>query len=647
VALMCLAEALLRVPDDDTADRLIAEKIRSGDWDAHAGRSRSNFVNASVWGLMLTGRLVTLDPATYADTGAWIRRLVSRLGEPVVRTAVLQAMRILGGQYVLGRSVEEALERGRELNDPGTRFSFDMLGEGARTQVDADRYFAAYRDAIESIGRHEAEQDPILANGVSIKLSALHPRYEFAQWARVLDELLPRLKQLAIRARRHGLGLSIDAEEAARLEPSLDLFERLALDPALRGWEGLGFVLQAYLKRAPGVVDWLIDLTGRADRRIMVRLVKGAYWDTEIKHAQEQGFPDYPVYTRKANTDLCYEVCAARLLQQDRIFPQFATHNANTVSTIIELAGARRSFEFQRLHGMGQLLYRKLFESREQSPDTGKQANNPARPHALRVYAPVGSHRDLLPYLVRRLLENGANSSFVNRFLDAGVPVDELTRDVTSRIDPRRGLRHPLIPAPPRLYRHRGDGRDNAAGIDLDDPGAVEALMRALADHANQQAHAAPIVNGTELSGTSGKPGTSATLCSPADRARSVGTLVEAVSSDVDAALDWASRGQPTWDALGGIARARILERAARLLESRTAAFMTLIIREAGRTVHDALSEVREAIDFCRYYAAQARELFSDPVRLPGPTGECSELSLCGRGTFVCISPWNFPLAIF
>ena len=609
VALMCLAEALLRIPDEDTADRLIAETIRAGDWRAHAGRSRSGFVNASVWGLMLTGRLVALDPAVLNDTDAWMRRLVSRVGEPVVRTAVLQAMRIMGGQYVLGRTIDEALERGRELNDPGTRFSFDMLGEGARTYEDADRYFNAYADAIDRIGRHEVEDDPIRANGLSVKLSALHPRYQSTQHDRVITQLLPRLRQLAGKARHQGLGMSIDAEECARLDLSLALFEALATDPGLRGWQGLGFVLQAYQKRAVGVADWLIELGRRTERRLMVRLVKGAYWDAEIKQAQTQGFADYPVFTRKAHTDLSYEVCAARLLSApEAIYPQFATHNAHTVSIVLALAGHRRDFEFQRLHGMGHLLYQVL--SDEQTTDVLSEAD--PEPCALRVYAPVGSHRDLLPYLVRRLLENGANSSFVNRFLDARTPVNELVRDAIDRIDLRRHPRHSRIPTPGRLYRHSGEARDNSRGIDLDNPLERAALLTEISE--------API-----------------SLPIPA----------EATDADIERALASAFSAQPAWNRLGGPARARILEQASQLLESRRAGFVALIVREGKRTLADSLAEVREAVDFCRYYAAQARLRFAQAEALPGPAGERNELHLDGRGTFACISPWNFPLAIF
>ncbi len=631
VALMCLAEALLRVPDDATADALIAEKIRAGDWDAHLGKSASPFVNASVWGLMLTGRLVTMDPEAQNDTVDWVCRLVARLGEPVVRRAVLQAMRILGGQYVLGRSIDEAMRRGRSLEEPGTRFSFDMLGEGARTFADAARYRKAYSHAIDAIGNVQSGDDPIANDGISVKLSALHPRFEYAQRQRLATELLPSVVKLARQARRHRLGFSMDAEEAARLEPALDLFEVLARAPELSGWNGLGFVLQAYQKRAPRVADWLIALARATGRRLMVRLVKGAYWDTEIKYAQEQGLTDYPVFTRKSHTDLCYEVCAARLLSApDAIFPQFASHNAQTVSLVMELARSaspeRGGFEFQRLHGMGQLLYAEL----------NRDAGLP-----LRIYAPVGSHRDLLPYLVRRLLENGANSSFVNRFLDAEAPVEELIRDTRDAVRGRGRLRHPDIPPPPDLYRMAGEARANAGGIDLDDPHELSRLTASAGDAAKLRYRAGPIVDGASCAGEE------APVPSPANRESIVGMVVETDQGNIDAALDSAAAEQARWNALGGNDRAEILERSADLLEANRERLIGLIGAEAGRTLEDALSEVREAVDFCRYYAMQARQRFEAAMPLPGPTGERNELSLHGRGVFACISPWNFPLAIF
>jgi RHH-type proline utilization regulon transcriptional repressor/proline dehydrogenase/delta 1-pyrroline-5-carboxylate dehydrogenase len=627
IALMCLAEALLRVPDEETADRLIAEKIRSGDWGAHQGRSQSRFVNASVWGLMLTGRIVRLDDPIVEDTGSWMSRLSTRLGEPVVRRATLQAMRIMGGQYVLGRTIGEALTRGTNETPRGTRFSFDMLGEGARTESDARAYFESYAEAIRTIGVSVRARDIYAANGISVKLSALHPRYRSRQQDRVMSELLPRIRELALMAKQARLGMSIDAEECERLDLSLDVFEALARDPALAGWDGLGFVLQAYHKRALPIVHWLADLGRDTGRRLMVRLVKGAYWDTEIKHAQELGLDDYPVFTRKCHTDLSYQVCAEALLDAgEAIYPQFATHNAHTIAFIQAAAGERSDYEFQRLHGMGELLYEEVLRESPQTP--------------LRVYAPVGNHRDLLPYLVRRLLENGANSSFVNRFLDADTPSDELLRDPVEQSAASELRRHPQIPAPPALYRDATPSWRNAAGIDLADPVDSELLTRDVQRFRDTRWHAAPRVNGELLDGEE-RP-----VTNPAARDEIVGTVIEANADAIERALDAAYAAQRRWDALGVEKRAACLERLGDLLEGHTHELMALLAREAGRTLDDGLSEVREAIDFCRYYAQQARLRLS-PQTLPGPTGEVNELSLHGRGVFVCISPWNFPLAIF
>ena len=649
VALMCLAEALLRIPDKKTINQLIAEKLHSGDWEAHLGKSASTFVNASVWGLMLTGRMVGPDSDALNNQTAFFKRLTARLGEPVVRNAMLQAMRILGRQYVFGRTIGEAMRRAQGADNPHQLHSFDLLGEGARTYEDAERHYAAYASAIHALGNGENASCLGDANGISVKLSALHPRFEYAQRHRLDVELVPKLKALALLAKQRSLGLSIDAEEAARLELTLDIFHVLAHDTDLGGWDGLGFVLQAYQKRAPAVAEWLIALARATERRLMVRLVKGAYWDTEIKHAQEQGFSDYPVFTRKANTDLCYEVCAARLLgAPDAVFAQFATHNAYTMSLVQELSAAsrrgveggserasrkvavegddRHAFEYQRLHGMGELLYSHFPE------DT-----------PVRVYAPIGSHRDLLPYLVRRLLENGANSSFVNRFLDREMEVDELVQDPLTLVRSHRNVRHPKISRPREIFCLDGNGgnRLNAPGIDLDDPSSAAALTATAGDVRKRAHQAAPIVNG-RLIGAGGLP-----VHCPANRKLRVGYVVEAAELDVDSALAFAVTAQPGWNALGGDRRAAILDRAAGLLESRYAELIGLIAFEGGRTLADGLAEVREAVDFCRYYAMLARRQFSRPVPLPGPTGETNELKLDGRGVFACISPWNFPLALF
>lgn len=627
IALMCLAEALLRVPDEETADRLIAEKISSGDWGSHQGRSQSRFVNASVWGLMLTGRIVRLDDPIVHDTGSWMRRLSTTLGEPVVRRATLQAMRIMGGQYVLGRTISEALTRGTTETPRGTRFSFDMLGEGARTAADANNYFDAYADAIRTIGVTVQARDVYAANGISVKLSALHPRYQYRQRDRVMSELLPRVRELALMAKQARIGLSIDAEECDRLDISLDVFEALARDSALAGWNGLGFVLQAYHKRALPVVQWLADLARNTDRRLMVRLVKGAYWDSEIKHAQELGLTDYPVFTRKCHTDLSYQACAEALLEAgDAIYPQFATHNAHTIAFVQATAGERQDYEFQRLHGMGELLYDEVLREAPLTP--------------IRVYAPVGNHRDLLPYLVRRLLENGANSSFVNRFLDGDTPPEVLLRDPVEQSVTSEFRRHPQIPPPPLLYCDATPPWRNAAGIDLSDPLHVDVLQRDLQTFAKVQWQAMPWVAGQLLDGEA------RIVHNPALQDEIVGTVVEADDAAIDRALSAALDAQPSWDAAGTELRASCLERLAELMERHRHELMSLLAREAGRTLDDGLSEVREAIDFCRYYAQQAR-LRLKPQVLPGPTGEVNELTLHGRGVFVCISPWNFPLAIF
>ena len=626
VALMCLAEALLRVPDEATADQLIAEKIRSGDWGSHQGASSSRFVNASVWGLMLTGRVVALGSETTEDTGSWVQTLTRKLGEPVVRRAVLQAMRIMGGQYVLGRTIKEAIGKGRATNKPGTRFSFDMLGEGARTASDAQRYFDAYAEAIRVLADANTEGDITRADGISIKLSALHPRYAFSQYDRVMSELLPRVKQLATMAKAGGLSLTIDAEESERLDVSLDLFDALARDTDLSDWDGLGFVLQAYQKRALATCNWLIALARATDRRLMVRLVKGAYWDREIKHAQELGLPDYPVFTRKCNTDLSYQVCAAKLLSAPgAVFPQFATHNAHTVSMIKALAQDNTDFEFQRLHGMGHLLYAQLSKFDASTP--------------IRVYAPVGNHKELLPYLVRRLLENGANSSFVNRFLDASIPASELNRDPIQQVLRVSQRRHPKIPLPRQLYVQESAPWLNALGFDLNDPSVVKDLLLILASP-RQRMEARPIVGGQRVTSELSP------VINPAS-GETVGFAASASQEELDNAIELAVSAQPLWDQRGAHHRAECLERAAELLEAQIPELMGVIVSEAGRTLEDALSEVREAIDFCRYYAQQAREKLSNPIKLPGPTGELNALSLHGRGVFVCISPWNFPLAIF
>ncbi len=625
VVLMCLAEALLRIPDRETADALIRDKLGPADWEKHVGNSDSVFVNASTWALMLTGRVVSLHDYREQSLKSVLGRLVSRVGEPMIRQSVTQGMRILGRQFVMGRSIEEALARASADQERGYRHSFDMLGEAAHTAADAKRYLDAYQGAIAAIGKHGADRGPIDSSGISVKLSALHPRYEFAQRERAFAELVPRLMALATHAREVDIGFTVDAEEAERLELSFDVIARVFSDDALKGWEGFGLALQAYQKRAYPAVDWLAELARSNGRRLMLRLVKGAYWDTEIKLAQEGGHDGYTVFTRKASTDVSYIACARRILSHaDAFFPQFATHNAHTLATIVEMAGPRRDYEFQRLHGMGEALYGQVVEGDQALP--------------CRIYAPVGNHEDLLPYLVRRLLENGANTSFVNRIVDERAPVDDIIADPLEKM---RGLAtkpHPHIPTPPDIYRPE---RRNSRGIDVSDPLELMPLDAAMRQALEREWRAAPLVGGEA------RQGDEQPVLDPADRRRQVGSVVTADASLVETAMVGAASAAPAWDATGAEDRARALERTAELMERDMPVLMALAVREAGKTVPDSVAEVREAVDFCRYYASRCRQDFAAPTSLPGPTGERNELSLHGRGVFVCISPWNFPLAIF
>lgn len=642
VALMCLAEALLRIPDAETANRLIRDTIGAADWERHLGHAGSVFVNASTWALMLTGRVVRLEPEEQKHPSSLLGRLMARAGEPVIRQAMVQAMRILGRQFVMGRTIEEALERAREAEGHGGRFSYDMLGEAARTGNDAERYFETYHNAIAAISRSRGTRTVVSGPGISVKLSALHPRFEEARRDQVLRELAPRLHALAMAACRGGIGLTVDAEEAERLELTLDLVEAVFSDrEAFAGWEGFGLAVQAYQKRALPVLCWLEHLAGRQQRRLMLRLVKGAYWDSEIKRAQERGLEGYPVFTRKVNTDVSYLACARYLLaRRNRFYPQFATHNAHTVAAVLEMAGDRDGFEFQRLHGMGEPLYHQLAVPEGPAPESSFLERSPVGdgPLPCRVYAPVGSHEDLLAYLVRRLLENGANSSFVNRIQDDTVPIAEMVADPASRALRLAVKPHPRIPLPAALF---GDTRRNAAGLDLSAPHVTGPLQAAMAEAWSTPWQAGPLVGGESLDG----PETPVT--DPADRRREVGMVIAASPAQVDAALAQAARAAADWSATPVEERAVCLEQAAAALEERRAEFMALLVREAGKTLPEALAEVREAVDFCRYYAACARQTFARPLALPGPTGEENRLSWHGRGPFVCISPWNFPLAIF
>lgn len=628
VILMCLAEALLRIPDDATADRLIADKIAAGNWASHLGDSESLFVNASTWGLMLTGRIVRPSDADMHDPRGVLARIAGRIGEPVLRAAFRHAMRIMGHQFVMGRTIEEALDRSARDDNKLYRHSFDMLGEAALTTPDALRYLAAYHDAIQKIGSHASRGSAIeAAPSISVKLSALFPRYEFTQRDRVLAELAPRLHELAVSARALDIPLTVDAEEADRLELSLELVEYVARSPVLADWDGFGLAVQAYQKRALDVIRWLKSLAESSGRRLNVRLVKGAYWDTEIKRAQERGLAGYPVFTRKVSTDVSYIACARELIAAGpMIYPQFATHNAQTVATIIELAGeAGRQFEFQRLHGMGEELYAQVVgEAGLELP--------------CRVYAPVGSHEDLLPYLVRRLLENGANTSFVNRSVDEQQAVTELIRDPVVDVDALQRVPHPRIPLPRLLY---GSTRLNSQGVNLPDSAEREPLLAGIKQAAQQRWVAGPIVNG-QLRDAGGVE-----VRNPANLDEVIGVASDADAALIDKAIAAAVPAQVAWDATPASKRAEILERVADLYEARMPELISYCVREGGRTIPDSISEVREAIDFLRYYAGRARTEFGAGVRLPGPTGESNELQLHGRGVFCCISPWNFPLAIF
>jgi RHH-type proline utilization regulon transcriptional repressor/proline dehydrogenase/delta 1-pyrroline-5-carboxylate dehydrogenase len=623
IVLMCLAEALLRIPDADTADALIRDKIGAADWEHHLGHSDSLLVNASTFALMLTGLVVRPDE----EAENWrdvLRKLAQRVGEPVIREAVRQAMRVLGRQFVLGRTIEEAVDRAAPDDARGVLHSNDMLGEAARTAADAQRNFDGYAHAIRVVGERAAGREILEAPGLSVKLSALHPRYEFSQRERVLGELLPRTLALAGQAKAVAISFFIDAEESERLDLSLDIVDALSAEPSLNGWDGLGFVVQAYQKRAFDLLDFLAGIARRDRRRLMLRLVKGAYWDSEIKRTQEGGYEDYPVFTRKVATDVSYAACAKKLLANaDALFPCFATHNARTVATIEGVAGTA-AYEFQRLHGMGEALY-----------DEVTRTNRSRR---VRVYAPVGGHENLLAYLVRRLLENGANTSFVNRIVDERLPVTDVIADPVATVPTLPAIRNPNIPLPANLY---APARRNSAGIDFTDPLALTRLAGELEKAATDVASAGPIVGGQELEGVP-QP-----IINPAQRDEVVGHVIDADGAAVERALALAEKAQREWDRSSGAARADILELASDLIEQERAPLISLIVREGGRTVPDALSEVRETVDLLRYYAVEARREFAAPAPLPGPTGEENSLALRGRGVFFCISPWNFPLSIF
>ncbi|TAJ69012.1 MAG: bifunctional proline dehydrogenase/L-glutamate gamma-semialdehyde dehydrogenase PutA [Phenylobacterium sp.] len=624
LALMCLAEALLRTPDEQTRDKLIAEKIASADWSSHAGQSDSMLVNASTWSLMLTGKIIDPDQEARDDLPGFIKRLAGRLGEPVIRRAVGAAVRIMGEQFVLGATIEKAIKR---AGADGFVCSFDMLGEGARTDTDADRYEKAYADAIRSVARHAKGQGPERGHGVSVKLSALSPRYEARQAERVFADLYPRLVRLAQIAAEADINFTLDAEEADRLAISLELLDRLAREPSLGAWRGLGLAVQAYQKRGPQTIEAVAGIARASGRRLMVRLVKGAYWDSEIKRAQVAGLDGYPVYTTKAATDVSYLACARALLSAaPHLYGQFATHNAHTLAAVRLMASQMGlSPEFQRLHGMGEALYASARDRYGDFP--------------LRVYAPVGSHEDLLPYLVRRLLENGANTSFVHALLDEKTPVSKVVVDPITAVEGAGAGPHPRIPLPRDLY---GPGRRNSGGLDLSVAAVRDRLTIAITALDEEMLEGAPIVGGRLVKDGAGQAAVSPTVLS-----HKIGQVWPASTADVDRAFAAAKAAQPAWDLRGGEGRAKVLRAMGDALEADRDRLIAICVREAGKTLGDAIAEVREAADFCRYYAYLAERQFATPETMRGPVGETNQLSLHGRGVFVCISPWNFPLAIF
>ena len=608
VALMCLAEALLRIPDADTRNKLIRDKIAGGDWKSHLGHSPSMFVNASAWGLLITGKLTAASDEK--SLGSALTRLIGKGGAPLIRQGVNYAMRMLGKQFVTGQTIEEALKNGKAREKMGYRYSFDMLGEAAMTQADADRYFKDYVDAIHAIGKDAAGAGVYEGNGISVKLSAIHPRYWRAQHERVMTELLPRLKELFLLGKQYDIGINIDAEETNRLELSLDLMEALVSDPDLAGYKGIGFVVQAYQKRCPFVIDYLIDLARRNKQKLMIRLVKGAYWDSEIKWAQVDGMDGYPVYTRKVHTDVSYLACARKLLAaQDAIFPQFATHNAYTLGAIYQM-GKDKDFEHQCLHGMGETLYDQVVGPQ----NLGRR---------VRVYAPVGTHETLLAYLVRRLLENGANSSFVNQIVDENISIDDLVKSPLDAAAATQGKMHAALPLPKNLY---GDKRPNSRGFDFSNEFTLQQLER------DMNAAAARPIQAASITAVPVESAAPHDVQNPADHSDTLGNAAflhpDAVADIISTAKDAESR----WAAVAPAARAAILRRIADLYEAHAAELMTLAVREAGKTLGNAVAEVREAVDFCRYYA-----------------NECETTCATRRpvGTIIAISPWNFPLAIF
>jgi len=639
IAIMCIAEALLRIPDAHTANALIHDKFSGTHWDEHLGNGDSLFMNASVWSLMLTGHVLHMGKDHDDKPSNLLGRLISRAGEPVIRNALKKAMGLMGSQFVLANTIEQAINQGKSLRDQFYLFSFDMLGEGARTDQQAEQFYELYRHAIITTGQqadalaitppaeyHLPKSSLFHRPSMSIKLSALHPRYQWLQKQQIMDELVPRIKSLLMLAMEHNIAVAIDAEEATRLDLSLEIYNALHSDTAFDGYDGIGFVLQAYQKRALPIIDFIEEISKRYKRRIPVRLVKGAYWDSEIKQAQTNGLKNYPVFTRKSHTDVSYLACASKLLDnQTAFYPQFATHNALSIAAIIETYGTK-DMEFQRLYGMGESLHDQVVHR-----------------HPCRIYAPVGQHRELLPYLIRRLLENGANASFVNLVADKEIEPNILLRNPIIRAEDTGGRPHENIPLPKDLY---GNQRLNSEGIDLGNRSEVKKLWKECQEENKQLYHAFSVINGV----ASGDVNTHHDVYSPfADKHEKnpIGSVYFANQQDVDTALTSATKAFHSWSQTSPEHRATILRKAADLFSDEESKTISLLQREGGKTIEDAISEVRETIDFCRYYAAECERLMSNPVTLPSPVGEINTLALDGKGVFTCISPWNFPLAIF
>ena len=628
IVLMCLAEALLRIPDPEVANKLIKNKLGAADWAKHLGQSQSKFVNASTWGLMLTGKVIEKD-STPTQATSTINRLINKLSEPVLRTALNQAMKLMGRQFVLGRNIKEALARGSNAQSKGYGHSFDMLGEAAQTQEDAQKFFNEYKNAITAIGAKQTDNTRIKPS-ISIKLSALHPRYESTQRTRVLEELYFTLVTLLTHAREQQVAVTIDAEEADRLEISLELFAKLLDHDCCQGWNDFGLVVQAYSKRALPILQWLEKLARDKNKRLPIRLVKGAYWDSEIKWAQQMGLDGYPVFTRKIATDVSYLACAKFMLHHvDRFYPQFATHNAQTVMSILAHNQDFSRFEFQRLHGMGEILY-----------DTVMKQHPELR---CRIYAPVGEHKDLLPYLVRRLLENGANTSFVHRLVDEKTPAIELAAPPLAMLKASKTKHNDKIPLPTHMY---GPDRSNASGTNLHAKANYSPLMDSYQNALASQWHGHALIHDISTKHTAQTQGEASTITCPFDAKLLVGTFVDAQSGQIPLAIDHAKRGFQLWSNTSVEQRCEVILKIAEKFEQHKAELMALCTLEGGKTIQEGIDEVREAVDFCHYYVQQARDLHN-PLTLPGPTGESNELMIEGRGVFLCISPWNFPLAIF